>query len=196
MPCCHARAVLKTSPNGLPFFAHYSDECATAPETIWHIQAKDLLFGTLNYFGVGPRTELSGGTAKDRWKADIYFEFEGRKIAIELQRSYQHLRDFEARQAKYARHNVECYWLVRQEVGHTLMKAITSKRWREEFKKVSPPEGVFFNSTPQFFFGVLRPGLEVDVYWPDGAVKHLDLLIHIMTRDLRWDGKKWTVSPQ
>lgn len=34
---CSSRAVLKTSINGLQFFAHYSDECATAPETKWHI---------------------------------------------------------------------------------------------------------------------------------------------------------------
>ena len=40
MTCCQSPAVLKTSPNGLKFFSHYSDECATAPETIWHIQAK------------------------------------------------------------------------------------------------------------------------------------------------------------
>lgn len=33
MSCCKAPAVLKTSINGLPFFAHLSDECATAPET-------------------------------------------------------------------------------------------------------------------------------------------------------------------
>lgn len=36
MPCCRAPAVLKTSINGLQFFAHLSDECATAPETVWH----------------------------------------------------------------------------------------------------------------------------------------------------------------
>ncbi|MDB0543936.1 hypothetical protein LBW62_22125 [Ralstonia solanacearum] len=33
MMCCKAPAVLKTSINGLPFFDHVSDECATAPET-------------------------------------------------------------------------------------------------------------------------------------------------------------------
>lgn len=196
MPCCQSRAVLKTSINGVQFFAHYSDECATAPETIWHIQAKDLLFGTLKVFGLVPQTEVTGGTGKDRWRADVYFEFDGRKIAIELQRSYQNLREFEARQARYARYGVECYWLVRSEVGLTLMKSILRQRWIKEFNRGSIPEGEWVNSTPQFFFGVLSPGAEVDVRWPGGAVKHLDLLIHIMTRDLRWDGKQWAVSPQ
>ncbi|KSQ21756.1 hypothetical protein APB26_32770 [Pseudomonas aeruginosa] len=196
MPCCQSRAVLKTSINGVQFFAHYSDECATAPETIWHVQAKDLLFGTLKVFGLVPQTEVTGGTGKDRWKADVYFEFDGRKIAIELQRSYQNLREFEARQARYARHGVECYWLVRREVGLTLMNAIMRKRWGEEVKRGSAPEDSMINSTPLFFFGVLSPDTEVNVHWPGGAVKHLDLLIHILTRELRWNGKQWAVSPQ
>ena len=41
LPCCKAPAVLKTSINGLPFFAHLSDECATAPETKWHRVRKE-----------------------------------------------------------------------------------------------------------------------------------------------------------
>lgn len=74
MGCCSSRAVLKTSINGLPFFAHYSDECATAPETKWHIAGKDMIIGALNLYGVNPCMELPGGTGKDRWKADVYFE--------------------------------------------------------------------------------------------------------------------------
>ncbi|MGO1845614.1 MAG: hypothetical protein ACTHZZ_04325, partial [Halomonas sp.] len=35
MPCCKAPAVLKTSINNIPFFAHHANECDTAPETIW-----------------------------------------------------------------------------------------------------------------------------------------------------------------
>lgn len=128
MSCCASRAVLKTSMNGLQFFAHYSDECDTAPETLWHIKGKDLIYGALQIFGVNPRTEVPGGTGKDRWKADVYFEIGDRRIAIELQRSYQHLRDFVARQERYAKHGIECYWLVRHEVGKTLMNVIMKKR--------------------------------------------------------------------
>lgn len=195
MPCCRSRAVLKTSINGLQFFAHYSDECATAPETIWHIEAKDLLIGALRPFGVAPRTEVPGGTGRDRWKADVYFEVHGRKIAIELQRSYQHLRDFEARQARYARHGVECYWLVRWEVGRTLMDAIMKKRWREDFNRTMPPDDHWINSSPKFFFGILAPGTEIDVTSPGYYANHLDFLTHIIARELQWDGKKWSAVP-
>lgn len=191
MPCCHARAVLKTSINGLPFFAHHTDECATAPETIWHIEAKDLLFGALTNFGMNPRTEVSGGTGKDRWRADLYFEIDGRKIAIELQRSPQTLRKFEDRQARYARHNIECYWLVRLEVGLTLMRAIYKKRRAEDLNRDMLANGHMLNSTPDFFFGVLAPGLGVNVKCPGYAASHVDLVVQIMTRELQWDGKKW-----
>ncbi|WP_083377769.1 hypothetical protein [Pseudomonas rhodesiae] len=54
----------------------------------------------------------------------MYFEVGDRKIAIELQRSYQHLRDFVRRQERYERYGVECYWLVRDEVAKPLGKSI------------------------------------------------------------------------
>lgn len=194
MPCCQSRAVLKTSMQGLQFFSHYSDECATAPETIWHIEGKDLIFGALKFFGMNPRSEVPGGTGKDRWKADIYFEVGARKIAIELQRSYQHLRDFERRQARYARYGVECYWLVRNEVGRTLMNAIMNKRWRDEFGKGAIPDDHMVNTSPSFFFGMLRPERESNVACPRLHLTHLQLLAHIINNDLHWNGFQWSVA--
>lgn len=194
MPCCDSRAVLKTSSNGLPFFSHLSNECATAPETVWHIEGKDLVFGALKLFGVNPRSEVPGGTGKDRWKADIYFEHGGRKVAIELQRSYQHLREFVRRQERYARHGVECYWLVRHSVGMTVGDAITKKRWKEDFDRKMPPEGHMINTTPAFYWGVLTPGEEATIVSPGEALSHFELLAHIVNNDLHWNGMRWSVS--
>ncbi|WP_208451194.1 hypothetical protein [Burkholderia anthina] len=53
MPCCRAPAVLKTSVNGLPFFAHLADKCVTAPETQWHRSGKAVVLAALN--GMGSR---------------------------------------------------------------------------------------------------------------------------------------------
>jgi len=195
MPCCESRAVLKTSMNGVQFFAHYSDECATAPETVWHIEAKDLVFGALKLLGLNPRSEVPGGTAKDRWKADVYFEVGDRKIAIELQRSYQHLRDFIRRQERYARSGVECYWLVRYEVGRTLGKAIMTKRYRGEFNSVVPPHGHMINTCPEFYFGMLIPEKDPNVVTPGLYLSHFELMAHIYHDDLRWNGMQWAVKP-
>lgn len=60
MPCCGARAIPKTSPNGVHHFAHYGSECANAPETIWHQEAKDLVVGAIKRLGLEGIHELSG----------------------------------------------------------------------------------------------------------------------------------------
>lgn len=194
MPCCQSRAVLKTSSNGLPFFSHLSDECATAPETVWHIEGKDLVFGALKLFGVNPRSEVPGGSGKDRWKADIYFEHDGRKVAIELQRSYQHLRDFVRRQERYARYGVECYWLLRYSVGMAVGKSIMKKRWKEDFGSDYPPEGHVINTTPAFYWGILTPGDVPTITSPGRPLGHFELLAHIVNNDLYWNGMEWSVD--
>lgn len=191
MPCCGARAVLKTSINGLQFFAHQSDECATAPETVWHAQAKDLIFGALKNLGLNPRTEAAGGTGKDLWRADVYFEIGERKIAIELQRSYQHLRKFVARQERYSRSGVECYWLVRREVGMAVLKAIMKKRWVEDFNRTMPPDGHMINTTPDFFVGIFTPGEGIDVNSPGLRLHHSELIADIVNKRLHWNGLQW-----
>lgn len=56
--------------------------------------------------GINPRNKEPGGIGKDRWEAGVYIEMGDRTTAIELQRSYQHLGDFVARQKRYARYGV------------------------------------------------------------------------------------------
>lgn len=142
---------------------------------------------------MNPRSEVPGGTAKDRWKADIYFEVGERKIAIELQRSYQHLRDYVRRQERYARYGVECYWLVRPEAATSLMKSIMNKRWKEEFELKMPPTGHMINTTSAFYFGILRPGDKTSIVSPGLAVNHLEFLAHVINNDVHWNGLQWSV---
>jgi competence protein CoiA len=157
MPCCRAPAVLKTSINGLPFFSHLSDECATAPETIWHLDGKAAVLAALVSMGINARLEEPGSTpAGDRWEADILLAVPGRTIAIELQRSYQHLRDFERRQQRYAASSVECYWLVRHETFRTLAKATARKLLREEYGNNFPPNGIGTGMLPSLPVSMLN----------------------------------------
>ena len=60
MPCCDAPAVLKTSINGLHFFAHPADECATAPETKWHKAGKAAVLASLRTLGIKGHEEAPG----------------------------------------------------------------------------------------------------------------------------------------
>lgn len=150
MPCCLAPAVLKTSINGLPFFAHLSDECATAPETVWHKSGKASVLAALEALGIQGCEEVAGQSpAGSSWKADVLFSFQNRTIAIELQRSYQHLRDFIRRQERYSESDVECYWLTRREQFITLGKATSRLLLKREYNNVFPPGGIGTGSLPE-----------------------------------------------
>ena len=87
MPCCRAPAVLKISANGRPFFAHHDDECATAPETVWHQNGKALIRLKLKTLGFECREEVRGGSEDVPWQAETLFSIGDRVIVIELQRS-------------------------------------------------------------------------------------------------------------
>ncbi|HIC0562153.1 TPA: competence protein CoiA [Escherichia coli] len=150
MPCCMAPAILKTSINGLPFFAHLSDECGTAPETKWHKSGKAAVMAALTGMGIENRDEVPGRSPSgDKWEADVLFSASGRTIVIELQRSYQHLRDFTRRQERYAASGVECYWLVRKETFMTLGKATSRLLLKRDFGNVFPPSGIGTGMLPE-----------------------------------------------
>jgi competence protein CoiA len=151
MPCCRTPAVLKTSPNGRPFFAHYNDECKTTPETAWHQEGKALICAKLAGMGIVCRDEVTGGSKDAPWKADTFFQTGQRTIVIEMQRSYQHLRDYLRRQQRYASTGVESYWLTRLENYRTIVGATGKLRLKREFGGKFPPEG----------FGPLLPELPI-----------------------------------
>ncbi|MDR7334321.1 competence protein CoiA family protein [Roseateles asaccharophilus] len=156
MPCCKAPAVLKTSINGLPFFAHLSDECATAPETVWHQDGKASVLAALLGMGIQGRDEAPGRSPSGgRWEADVLFSVNGRTFAIELQRSYQNLRDFLRRQERYTASSVECYWLVRHETFFTLGKATSRLALKRDFNNTWPEGGIGTGMLPELPVAVL-----------------------------------------
>ena len=132
MACCHTPAILKNSINGLQFFAHYNDECASAPETRWHLEAKALIVATMRSLGIDCDEEIFEGGAQP-WRADVLVKFGDRRIAIEIQRSPQHLKDYLRRQERYSMAGVECVWVLNEKNYHTLVKATGRKRLKEEF---------------------------------------------------------------
>ncbi len=139
MLCCKANAIPKTSNNFVQFFAHQTDECATAPETIWHKTAKKMISDYLYSLALHVIEEKSGSD----WRADVYFELGERKIAIELQRSSQTLDRYFKRQAKYKSDGIEAYWFLYQPCYVQLTKSIKKYRLKFEFGNIIP-EGGFF----------------------------------------------------
>lgn len=195
MPCCKAPAVLKTSINGLPFFAHLSDECATAPETRWHRAGKAAVLAALAAQGISGREEAPGRTpGGDTWEADVLFMHEGRSIAIELQRSYQHLRDYKRRQERYSASSVECYWLVRQEPYMTLAKA-TSREYLKRFcGNVFPAAGIGAGMLPEVPVGMLGEEENLLVHFGGSRSTLHGWLDGILSGSYRFRGGSWNLA--
>lgn len=190
--CCDSLAVLKTSQNGFPFFAHHSDECATAPETIWHKTAKALICSYLSRSGI---TAVEEHASPDRtWIADVYFETSGRKIAIELQHSYQSLPKYLERQRRYQAAGLESYWLLYPKRFETLCSSVGKWRIRNEFGGKLPAEGLFACSSE-------LPFLELQTE-PAPRVKGAkffcpslkEWLTSILKGSFAWDGSVWTIN--
>jgi len=149
MPCCNTPAIPKTSPNFLQFFAHYSDECATSPESVWHLKTKGDVCSVLNSQNISVELERGGKSPSGTWIADVYFEYKGRRIAIEIQKSYQQLNTYLKRQEKYKEGGVEAYWLLYRPRYMTLIKSLGKHRIKNDFGGSFPSEGYISPCLPE-----------------------------------------------
>ncbi|KRC32042.1 hypothetical protein [Lysobacter sp. Root96] len=143
MPCCPSPAIPKLSPNGHPFFAHASGACSSSEESQWHQAAKILVRSALEDLGCTASMEEPGSGDRGRWQADVWAERGSVKLAVEIQRSYQSLRDYRDRQERYRAAGVLGLWLLRSDRYHTLCKSMGKERLRTEFGGKFPPEGHF-----------------------------------------------------
>jgi competence protein CoiA len=194
MLCCSSPAIPKTSSNGLQFFAHYDDECGTAPETKWHREAKALIVANLAILGLECQEEMVSKNKTAPWKADTYFEIEGRRIVIELQRSYQHLNHFLRRQQRYLDAGVESYWLLRHENFLSLMKASGKHRLKWEFGGKFPAEGSISPCIRELPVAYLETGDAPVVKGVNCFQVALgDWLMALIERRFRWDNGIWMI---
>lgn len=165
MTCCNTPAVLKTSVRGLHFFAHLHDECTTAPETAWHEEGKAAVLEAMTKLGFDCSEEASGGAAGDEWRADTLTVHGGRNIVIELQRSYQTVEEYIARQERYARYGVQCFWLTRRANLSAITKVTGRMRMRREWGGKFPPgRRSFFPLITEFPLSVLDLGASPKVW--------------------------------
>lgn len=195
MLCCKAPAVLKNSQLNTPFFSHLNDECAAAPETAWHIQGKAMVLDGMRKQGLSPGSEVPGRSGAEKWCADTWVQFEGRTIAIELQRSYQSLTEFRRRQARYVAGGVECYWLTRPEVFTTLAKSCAQYRMRTEFGNKFPVAGYLWPLLAELPVWSLEVGDEPRVYGAKKTTASVnEFLKAVLQRRCRWDDGVWLIG--
>lgn len=117
MPCCLALVVLKKSSLGTQFFAHKSTGgCASAPESLEHLLAKELIARAAIAAGWNAITEATDN-ADSPWIADVLCSRAGHtaRVAFEVQRARQTPEETERRQAAYGTSGVRSLWLMRQQ---------------------------------------------------------------------------------
>lgn len=156
MPCCQDSAIPKVSPNGYRHFSHAGGACSSSEESQWHVSAKGHVLSSLLSLGCEAGLEVPGKGSGGRWQADVWGELGNVKLAVEVQRSYQHLRTYRDRQAKYRDAGVNVLWILRQDRYVTLTTAMSKERLREEFGGRWPASGHFSPCLP-----------EVPVVWLD-----------------------------
>lgn len=107
--------------------------------------------------GVEGSVEVPGrAPSGEGWTADVLFRVSERTVAIELQRSYQHFREFSRRQERYAASGVECYWLVRQTVFSTLQKSTKRLLLSRDYGNVFPSCGIGTGMLPELPVAILE----------------------------------------
>lgn len=112
LPCCNSLAVLKTSSNGLHFFAHYVKKgCNFQGESIAHLMLKKYIYESLKDYGYNVEIEknliLDGFTRRP----DIYLEINDLKIAIEIQNTKQSESTTIERSQNYINNDIIVIWL-------------------------------------------------------------------------------------
>jgi competence protein CoiA len=196
MPCCASPAVPKTSPNFLKYFSHYSDECASSPESMWHIDIKERVLKGLKALGIDALLEFTGHSKEGTWKADVYFEINNRKVAIEIQKSYQPLREYLKRQKRYSESKVETYWLLYQPHYITITKSLGKHKLKNEYSGKFPSEGYIFPCIPELPIAYCQ--IEHDVCLVKGAgffnCLISDWLNGILNMDFKYIEGQWKLG--
>lgn len=196
MPCCRAPAVPKTSPNGLPFFAHLAGACQTSPESQWHLQAKESVRDAARSLGYRAELERCSAPGEPRWRADLWIDAGGAPFVVELQRSYQHLRDYFARQQRYADAGLRCLWLLMKPRYFTLIKAMVKHRQRHDFhgqRDWPADQGSCVRGVP---VGMLDLESTPTVYGPLLRAPLSDVLAAFAAERFEWRDGRWLATPR
>jgi hypothetical protein len=110
LPCCGSECYLRTSKNKFKHFVHStkSASCAAKAETADHIQAKAEILKACHKMGWDAICEFSEG----EWRADVLATKGLKRIAFEVQLSYQSKEELTLRQERYMASNVRGCWFI------------------------------------------------------------------------------------
>jgi len=116
LPCCGGGTVLKTSRLGTHFFAHHKNgECGGAPESLDHLQIKEIVAKEMRECGWHAETEVTGYCPNgEQWRTDVLASKANVKVAVEVQWSPESIDVILDRQSRYKRSGIRGLWLIKQ----------------------------------------------------------------------------------
>lgn len=106
-PCGHA-GFPRVSPNGTRHFVHVRQSGCDHAESSEHLRVKADVAAAVAAAGWDAATEVPG----PGFVADVLAQRGGTRVALEVQRSRQMLRDYERRQATYQAAGIRGVWFV------------------------------------------------------------------------------------
>lgn len=122
----------RTSPLGTQHFVHVRDSGCGHAESAEHLHLKACVARSVAAAGWAACTEAPG----PGFVADVLAARGSSRVAFEVQRSRQVLREYERRQARYAEAGIRCVWLVKDvPAGHESgpdLPLFTVSRWDDE----------------------------------------------------------------
>lgn len=194
MPCCDSPAVPKSSPNDVPFFAHAGSGCTASIEGQWHLRAKQTVRDVARDLGYHAELERPGGQGNARWCSDVWIVAKDVHYAVELQHSYQHLRDYLARQKRYEDAGVRCLWLLMQDRYMTLTKAMVRRRQKEDFPGVRHWPVGECGCLREFPVGVLELNPLPVVGGPGLRAGLAEVIAAFVDGNFQWSNGQWCVT--
>lgn len=112
---CGHPGFARTSPLGTQHFVHTRDSGCGHAESAEHLYLKAIIARAVRDAGWSACTEAPG----PGYVADVLAARGTARVAFEVQRSRQVLREYERRQARYADAGIRCVWLVKDvPAGH------------------------------------------------------------------------------
>ena len=202
LPCCNAKASLRSGLSRRQHFAHLPGESCKSDswsdysgdqlrrksgncESLDHQRVKEIVKEIAERAGWSAQTEFEGKSPSgDRWTADVFAEKGEFKIVFEIQVSPQQFSYYRIRQQRYRESGIKCVWL----------SGVTPEFSDEEIPifELSKSKGVFVVDFPEFFapsmlklpkeFTGLSLGeflqllLERRILWEHGWVSNYDRL--------------------
>ncbi len=119
-PVCFNDVIIRHGEKNIPHFSHMvKSQCAGSGESEDHVNMKIDIIELLGKYGVVAEQERRITTDQGTRIADVYFESDGHKFAVEVQLSKQNTEAFRQRTRAYTSAGIKTLWVTSAKMADT-----------------------------------------------------------------------------